>query len=432
MKEYPLNKTNHYASNKTYFYFIGSMLLLYIVYFFVNLELYRENFYQYINIAFDLDQAWFIDALARPSDAWLYNTAVAETPLWIKHPLLYLLRFPAQLLQLAGIEQDLSAIMVTVAFISATPLLFYYCLRLCQLDSLVSAILTVAFSFSASFLVNAMVLDSYSIAQFWILATVALFLKQMAAGKPQHLWLKAFIYVGLVGTSSYLILLALLAEALLFAHQHQQLGSKTYFYSLLHLAMAFTLIFGLGFILVYANTLVTLISDPVSVLKKTLWAVSRPGEKEGIIKIIETFLVYSVFSPSFSAISIEPNLTMLDYRQFDGTLLSYSGLLLLIVSYLLAVSKLNQPIIQLALLWLMINFSFHLFYQDRSSLFLYTGHIIPLCFLALSVGVGKLKRFAMLGAMVLALLTVATNIDTFDTLNQSLILNAAQPLTVAN
>lgn len=396
---------------------------LYAVGYLVNYHLYQLGFYQHVNIAFDLDQAWYIDALSRPSDAWLYNTAAAETPLWIKHPLLYLLRFPAEILQLLGFEQDLSAILISLFFIAATPVLFYTCLRLAAFSPLHSLVLTIAFSLTATFLVNMMVLDSYSIAQFWILAAIALFLNSVNTGKFGNTWLKAAVYVGLAGTTSYLILFAILCEISLLFNQVNKRSAKEIRAYLLAVIGKFSAIFIAVFAVVYADALVAILSDPVGVIRKTLWAVARPGEKEGLLKIIETFLVYSVYSPAATTIVLEDKVTMLDFRVLGNSWFGYFVVASLVCFYLLSLTKIATPVVKLAVVWVIINLGFHLIYQDRSSLFLYTGHLLPICFLCLCFGIAKLKNHITAVGIALALLLAVSNIDIYSVVQQSIALN---------
>ena len=398
-------------------------ICLYSLGYFINNNLYQLGFYQYVNIAFDLDQAWYIDALSRPSNTWLYNTAVAETPLWIKHPLLYCFRLPAELLQLLGFKEDISAILVTLFFIATTPILFYTSLKLSQFSSLHSLILTIAFIFSSTFLVNMMVLDSYSIAQFWILSALVLFLISVNTRSLNNTWLKAIVYVGLAGTTSYLVLFAILCEVCLLLHIKTGNSAKEIASYLLSLSLKFSSIFLLVFAAVYADTLITIVTDPVGVLRKTLWAVARPGEKEGLLKVLETFLGYSVYSPAATTVVLEDKVTMLDFRALGSSMFDYFILASLIGFYLLSLTRLASPVMRLALLWILINTGFHLIYQDRSSLFIYTGHLLPICFLCLCFGITRLKNQVTLVGVSLTLLLIIGNVDIYTVVRQSLALN---------
>ncbi len=52
----------------------------------VDFYLLNEGFYNKINIAFDFDQAWFVEILSYPPDEWIYKTASDVNPLILKHP----------------------------------------------------------------------------------------------------------------------------------------------------------------------------------------------------------------------------------------------------------------------------------------------------------------------------------------------------------
>ena len=170
-------------------------IFTYLMSLFLCYELYLSGFYSYINIAFDLDQSWYFDIITRAPEHWIYKGESMETPLNVKHPFLYILRIPTEFLQLFGMNEEISGIVTTLFFVSMTPVVFYLCARMLKNTQLNSFLLTLIFIFSTTFVVNAQVLDSYSIAQFWIITAVFIFIRCISLNILDNSWGKAFVYV---------------------------------------------------------------------------------------------------------------------------------------------------------------------------------------------------------------------------------------------
>ena len=300
-----------------------------------------------------------------------------ETPLNVKHPFLYILRVPAEFLQFLGMSEEISGIVTTLFFVSMTPVVFYLCSRMLKYTQLNSFLLSLIFIFSTTFVVNAQVLDSYSIAQFWIIAAVFLFIRGINLNFLDDSWVKAFVYVAMVGTTSYLILLVILCELLMLVKFRDKGYSEIFRYAK-SVLLKCTILFLVFFVAIYYEILIALILDPVGVLKSVLWAVARPGEKLGIESILEVFFLTSFIAPPPTLLNIGDDMIMLDYRSYDYSSYNVFTVAFLISVFLLALKSEISYIYSLSLLWFLTNVLFHVVYQDRGSLFLYTGHIFPL------------------------------------------------------
>ncbi|AXY03755.1 hypothetical protein D1115_23040 (plasmid) [Vibrio alfacsensis] len=162
--------------------------------------------------------------------------------------------------------------------------------------------------------------------------------------------------------------------------------------------------FSVAFIICYYQSILSIISDPIGVIKRTLWAVVRPGEKEDLLSISMTFIVHSFVAPIHSVIEIESNKFMSDFRGNEFSVLAYINIALLFILSVLAC--INGKKCFIAFSWVLITMIFHLEYQDRGSLFLYTGHTILATFVMLSYGIKNLelnRRFFLLILFVFSL-----------------------------
>lgn len=358
-------------------------IFTYLMSLFLCYELYLSGFYSYINIAFDLDQSWYFDIITRAPEHWIYKGESMETPLNVKHPFLYILRIPTEFLQLFGMNEEISGIVTTLFFVSMTPVVFYLCARMLKNTQLNSFLLTLIFIFSTTFVVNAQVLDSYSIAQFWIITAVFIFIRCISLNILDNSWGKAFVYVAMVGTTSYLILLVILCELLILTKNRGKGHSELIGYAKTIIFKS-TMLFIFFFVAIYYEILIALILDPVGVLKSVLWAVARPGEKSGIETILEVFFLTSFIAPPPTLMNLGDGTIMLDYRSYEFSWYTIFTVALLISVFVIAIKSEISYIYSLSLLWFLINVLFHIVYQDRGSLFLYTGHIFPLVALFIS------------------------------------------------
>ncbi len=369
----------------------------------VNFQLLNIGFYDQINIAFDFDQAWFFDMLAYPPEAWKHRAAQETAPLLIKHPFIYLYRFPCELLQLLGLTPETSVVLLSLIFHTGT-LVFSYFIFLEILESTRKAtFLTVFMMLSSTYIVNGIVLDTYVLAGFWITCCFSLYLKALKEDALNTGWLKIFVYVMAIGTTTYLLLLVLVLEISLIWSKKAKHDYKKLAHYLAKGVMKSLTLFFVFFCLCYFQTIIAILSDPIAVIKRALWAVARPGEKEGFISIFNTFVIQSFIAPFHSVVEIEKNIFMADFRNGGFHWLGYALILPLLMLYILSFKN-KSPLLFVSISWLMITMIFHIEYQDRGSLFLYTGHTLLACSIIVAFGFRVLK---MKSGWILTTLLVA-------------------------
>lgn len=357
----------------------------------INFQLLSSGFYSQINIAFDFDQAWFFDTLAYPSEEWKSRVAQDTPPLLIKHPFIYLYRLPCEVLQLIGFTPEVSVLLISLMFHTGTLVLSYF-IFLNILESTYKATLLTSFvMLSSTYIVNGIVLDTYVLAGFWIACCFALYIKELKADSLSVNWLKIVVYAMAVGTTTYLLLLVILLEVSLVWSKKEKYENKERINYLTKGAVYFLALCFVVFCLCYYQSLIDILSDPVKVIKRTLWAVARPGEeKEGIISIMGTFLIHTFIAPFHSIVEIEKDVYMADFRSGGFHIIAYASILALSVLYLFAF-KTRGHLLFVAIAWLVITMLFHIEYQDRGSLFLYTGHTMLASSIVIALGLKNLN-----------------------------------------
>lgn len=376
-----------------------------LVFFIINWNLLQSGFYQNINVAFDFDQAWFFESVAYPPQEWTIKSPQEYVPLLIKHPFLYLYRIPSEFFQLFGLSPELSVILLSLMFHLGTLTISYFIFLNILNSTSKSILMTLLFACSTTFLVNGIVLDSYVLAGFWISCCFYLYINNVNDGKLAVSWLKILVYSMAIGTTTYLLLLVLLLEFCTIIYKRGTCSRSEICHYLLVGSTRFLMIFLMLFIICYYQSILSIISDPIGVIKRTLWAVVRPGEKENLLSISMTFIVHSFVAPIHSVIEIESNKFMSDFRGNEFSVLAYINIALLFILSVRACIN-GQKMFFVAFSWVLITMIFHLEYQDRGSLFLYTGHTILATCIMLSYGIKNLelnRRFFLLILFVFSL-----------------------------
>ncbi len=356
----------------------------------VNFQLLSIGFYDQINIAFDFDQAWFFDMLAYPPDEWKHRAAQETAPLLIKHPFIYLYRFPCDLLQLLGVNPEASVVLLSLMFHTGTLVLSYFIFLEILESPRKATFLTVLMMLSSTYLANGIVLDTYVLAGFWITCCFSLYLKQLKEDALNTNWLKILVYVMAIGTTTYLLLLVALLEISLVWSKKEEHDYKKLIHYLVQGVMKCLGLFFVFFCFCYYQNIIEILSDPIAVIKRALWAVARPGEKEGFISIFNTFFIHTFVAPFHSVVEIETDIFMADFRNGSFRWLGYVLIFPLLMLYFLAFKN-KSPLLFVSVSWLMITMLFHIEYQDRGSLFLYTGHTVLACSIIIALGFKMLK-----------------------------------------
>lgn len=399
---------------------------VFIVYLNLCLELNSKGFYSYINVAFDLDQAWFIDTISRNPTEWLYKgNDELTSDFSVKHPFISFFRYLSDCFQIFGLSENTSAIVVSLIFVSLTPSVFYLICRQLELDVLASLLTTLLFISSATFIVNAQVLDSYSIAQFFIVSSLLIHLIELDSKTISPSWTKVLVYTFLFGVTSYLVLLIILLELNLIRIKFG-LGTKQIKEYLIKICIRLFFTTSILLIFLHYKIIFTLITDPISIAKEILWAVARPGEKTNTFEVAIIFIFNSLIAPIADVINIEPNVYMLDYRSTNFSVYGLIGAIFIIVSLTLLIIEIwtrrIDNIKMISLVWIIVNIVFHSIYQDRGSLFLYCGHLLPFVILLIF----NQKSFYMkkcISLFIILLAVLFNNSTVYTDINKSIHIN---------
>ncbi len=355
----------------------------------VNFQLLSAGFYSHINIAFDFDQAWYFDILAYPTEEWQHKVAQDVPPLSIKHPFLYLYRLPCEALQFIGFAPEVSVLFLSLMFHTGTLVVSYFIFLNILASPHKATLLTLFMMLSSTYIVNGIVLDTYVLAGFWIACCFALYIKALTTQSLDVSWLKITVYAMTVGTTTYLLLLVILLEISLVLSNKKHLNKEKFNY-IINGVIKFLCLFFVIFCLCYYQSIIEMLSNPMDVLKRALWAVARPGEKEGIVSIMSTFFVHTFIAPFHSIIEIEKDVYMADFRSGGFHPIAYITIFPLIASYLLAF-KSRGDLLFVSVSWLIITVLFHVEYQDRGSLFLYTGHTMLASSIIISLALSQIN-----------------------------------------
>ncbi|MGR5301841.1 hypothetical protein [Vibrio alfacsensis] len=368
----------------------------------INVYLLSIGFYDDINTVFDFDQAWFIETLGYSSYDWKIKTAHESPPLLIKHPFLYLYRLPCEIFQFFGISPEISVIFVCVIFHVGLIIVAYFIFFEILQCAFKASLMTLFMLCSSTFLVNGIVLDSYVLAGFWISCCYYLYIKSYNKPGLEVTWLKIFVYAMAIGTTTYLLLLILLLEVSLLTTKKNSLNNKDIYKYLISGIVRFLLIFGTLFFICYYQSIYELLSNPVEVIKRTLWSVVRPGEKQGLLSIMTTFLAHTFIAPFHHVVEIGPDNLMADFRSGRFSFIGYIGLGALLFLYIRAFIH-RDSLLFIAAVWLVITMLFHVEYQDRGSLFLYTGHTMLASSIIIAFGFKglPLKKAGLLAGLLI-------------------------------
>ena len=133
-------------------------------------------------------------------------------------------------------------------------------------------------------------------------------------------------------------------------------------------------------ILNFPNGMWWIVSHPTDALRTGYWAQTK-GETEGLLTVVVTFLGYGFVAPEFTTVALPSGAPMLDFREFSMTAAGFIALglwIALLAMALVGASRANGPIRWLfgaLIVTVIYNLLFHMHYQFRGSIFLYTGHV---------------------------------------------------------
>lgn len=366
-------KLRQYKNDITVSFFL--FLAVYTAFFMGCNSLLNSGFYNQMNIAFDFDQNWFFDFVGRPHESWLYRGASSKVVLLFKHPFMYFYYDLAYCLQALGVSVEHSVIAVSLLFHSLSAVILFVIFRLNKFSTVKALFFTLAYTFSATFLVNGLVLDTYSLVSFWIAVIFLVLTLKATQNIEVNEWCRAAIAAFAVGTTLYLLLLVVMLELYLAYKREGNVSRVLVSKSLYFQALRAAVLLAAGMVIIYHEILVEVISDPIGYFKSVYWLVQRPGEKAGLIQVIKVFTTFSLVAPGITTITLADGVQMGDFRELSFSPFGWIGFLLVGVIVFAQLNR-NSDIKIFSLIWLLICVAFHLVYQDRGSLFLYTGHFV--------------------------------------------------------
>lgn len=333
-------------------------------------RLAQGDFLFYYNYGFDLDPARFVALIA--GDHSLYDEVfVKGGP---KHPLLYLLRPLAWPFQLAGFDVRTSASLAKAVIGSGTVVLTFSFFRLTRLPRIESICLTLLFGISSTQLFNAFIIDSYGFALFFIAFVWCLTPIRMHT-PDQLIRFRLVVSVMNIGTTVTNGVHSLISEIMIWYQKRSLVNA-------LNRTLAFFVLVGIIFsiliIIVWNEQLLKAITDPIGSLKTLYWQ-NPKGEKFGIEHVLISFFAHSFISPQFTIIQLPEGVNMHDFRGFytspTGVVAFVLWFLLLVVSIVLGLwQKEIRPLVFALLAVTLFNVFFHLSYQYRGSIYLYSAH----------------------------------------------------------
>lgn len=365
----------------------------FLFYAYAGLPLSKTDYYLFYNLAFDFDTQRIFSLLTAPDPDLM----------GIKHPLLIIFRPIGQALLLLTSDARV-ATAITMALIGSTTCTGVYYYLLLQNAREDHAVLgAVIFAISTTQIILSITPESYGFAALSIVCTWTV---AAACLRNKLKRLGAIIVTGIItiGITPTNFLQTILSTLTLITEKNRAIFTP----KLVTRALALTItIFIACFSIIWWEWIANFLANPVMTLKKIWWEQTF-GEKVGITQLLKTYAIYSFFAPDFTTIPLPEGTLMLDFRDWRMSTLGNLGALAwsCIIMFGLGSAFLHRDKIAISMIIaISLNLIFHLFYQYRGSVFIYSGH---LHFLVLGVSLSFLGKLNSKSSknFVTALLTV--------------------------
>jgi hypothetical protein len=365
------------------------------------LPLARSVCFDYINLLFDFDPAYFVRYLTAP---------LADQGLNYKHPLWMIFRPLASPFLLNGWTAKESATLAMTLTAGLSVGLAYVYARLAGLGRPESGAAALWFAASSTSLFTALIPESYAWAN---LSLVLLWCLHLAApGQGRAAWLARLVSAVLVaGVTISNLAQALMAELAL---RWRQAGWRRAFWQTALFGACAMVLLVLVLLLLQPQSFLDALQRPVQTAKEIYWQRTK-GDTVGLLQLLKTYAVYSFFAPVFDLVALSPQVSMLDFRSFTFAPAVLACVLIWGMFWLfnVACGLRQRPWLAGALLaTVAFNLLFHLDYQFRGSIYLYAAHLhFPLFALGLGAGPWVRHRHArwrvLYTAVLLALAAAA-------------------------
>lgn len=372
-----------------------------------GLRLAQGMFLDYYNLAFDLDPARYVALLVHED----FERG------GVKHPLVVVLRPLAWPLLVAGVAPKAAAALVMAGFGAATVGVVFLFLRRIAIARPEASVLAALFAVSGSQFFSAMIPEAYGPAAFGIacvwLVTVAR-LRETGRAAVLRYVAAAFVY----GITTTNVLQSLIAEALVWLRHRGVVGAVR---PMLVFGATLAAILAVLTAVVWYDVMLQALADPLGVIKSVYWQRTK-GERTDVLDTALRLLGYTVVSPAYTVVPIGGGIRMWDFRTPFFPPLAAAAMLLWHLFWLAgAVAAFaNRRTRWLAVglaATLAANFVFHLDFQFRGSVYLYSPHTHFLVF-ALGAGLAPMlrpgsvaQRVYLAVALVLVVLVGSVTID---------------------
>lgn len=360
-----------------------SDLMLMVAFILASLGLYcplawrlaQGRYFAYNNLAFDFDPADMLQTLTgTPPD--FQN---------VKHPLVVLLRPLASPLMMAGLSPNEAGPLVMTGFGAASVALCFVFLRKALIDRSIAAALTLLFMVTGTQIFTSIITESYGIAGFSVILTWVIAQSRIAdATRFRRLRYAAGVLT--FGTTVTNVMQTFIAEMLV-AWRWEG------FIRAVRRCIIFGLILAVPIailsVAIWYNVLREELKDPVLALKHVYWQGTH-GSRTAAWKVPETFFTFSFVSPIYSWLMLPGGINMRDFREYafslPGEIAAPAWLVFCAVGTLAGFWHRRYRIIASGVAAaLVLNLLFHLEFQFRGSLYIYSAHMH---FLIFALGAG--------------------------------------------
>jgi len=372
-------------------------------------ELIGTAFFADWNYAFDMDSPRFVEILGAAHPA----PPSPDRPIsWImKHPFLPVFRPPVRLLTLLGLSPDAAATALIAAIGGLTVAASHLYATAFGLPRPEAVLATILFAASSTQLFIGFLIESYGLAAFGIVVLYLMTLLRLrgAAEFPRGRFLVAAYQFGITSTN---FVQAGIAELTVWV---TRLGLERGLVRTISFCLIALALFGILILIGYPTAVLEFLADPVRQIKLAFWVIPHESVKVGLLGVLQVFFGYTMVAPEFTTVPIpEDGMAMHDFRTWAfspiGTVAIWLWLALVGIGLALFARR-DRPMLAALGLALAGNVALHLYYQDRGSVFLYSGHVHFLVFAlclpalrALGRGTGAIRlagRWALGGFVAL-------------------------------
>ncbi len=330
-----------------------------------------------------------------------------------KHPFMLLVRPLGLALLGLGVPAKAATGLVMAGIGALRVALVFLFLRVATVGRPEAVALAALFAVTSTQLITAMVPETYGFASLsliliWLIA-------QSRLQSPERFRLPPYLAAVLAAGITITNAVQPFAAELLVAWRSW--GLRAAASKLLRFGVIFAASFFLMAVLLWPSEILAALRDPVAAVK-AIWWMQTKGPTTGLGKVLQTIFGFSFVSPEYTTVHLPETTEMLDYRHWSfpapGALVVAAWLALVAVGTVAGLAHPTYRASAFAIsLTLLFNIVFHLGFQFRGSLYIYTGHTHFLVF-ALASGVAPWlagRRHART-AFVIAIVALSASVAT--------------------